>query len=110
MRKDIRLLVNGRPASVGSEPPWRTLLDWLRSRGLTSVKEGCAEGDCGACRVMLGDPAPEGGFAGRAACACILLLPQADGQAVLTAEGLADEQGQPHPVQTLMTEGGGTQC
>lgn len=110
MRHDIRLTVNGRPETVADVAPHTTLLNWLRGCGLTATKEGCAEGDCGACTVMVGTPRPEGGFDWRASCSCILTVPQLDGRAVVTAEGLKGADGSRHPAQTLMAEGGGTQC
>jgi xanthine dehydrogenase small subunit len=110
VRHDIRLAVNGRVETVTGLAPHTTLLNWLRARGQTSVKEGCAEGDCGACTVMVGMPAKAGGFDWRATCSCILTVPQLDGRAVITAEGLRGADGAHHPAQTLMAEGGGTQC
>ena len=86
--------------------PTRTLLDWLREeRGLTGTKEGCNEGDCGACTVMVTD-----GEGAKALNACILFLPQLDGRAVRTVEGLAGPGGQLHPVQAAMVEHHGSQC
>jgi xanthine dehydrogenase small subunit len=83
-----------RSASEGVSPT-RTLLDWLREdRGLTGTKEGCNEGDCGACTVMVTDA---GGT--RALNACILFLPQLHGKAVRTVEGIAGPDGTLHPVQ-----------
>jgi xanthine dehydrogenase small subunit len=109
MRDRIRLRLNGNTVDVGSVAPHLTVLNWLRSEGVTSVKEGCAEGDCGSCTIMLGRPGKDG-FSWRAACSCILLVPQMDGCAIVTAEGLARADGTPHPAQALMAEGGGTQC
>ena len=86
--------------------PTLTLLDWLREeRGLTGTKEGCNEGDCGACTVMVHD---RGGA--RALNACILFLPQLDGKAVRTVEGLEGPDGALHPVQQAMVEHHGSQC
>jgi len=110
VRHDIRLAVNGRSETVEGVAPHTTLLNWLRARGQTSVKEGCAEGDCGACTVMIGEPKLGGGFDWRASCSCILVVPQLDGRAVVTAEGLRAADGSHHPAQVLMAEGGGTQC
>lgn len=86
--------------------PTVTLLDWLREeRGLTGTKEGCNEGDCGACTVMVTD---ESGA--RALNGCILFLPQLDGQAVRTVEGVSGPDGELHPVQQAMVEHHGSQC
>ncbi|MDP2082391.1 MAG: xanthine dehydrogenase small subunit [Pseudotabrizicola sp.] len=102
----IAFLLNGAPVRVSDEAPTRTLLDWLReTRGLTGTKEGCNEGDCGACTVMVTDAQGS-----RALNACILFLPQLDGKAVRTVEGISGPQGQPHPVQRAMIDHHGSQC
>lgn len=102
----IAFLLNGTPVRVEGEPPTRTLLDWLREgRGLCGTKEGCNEGDCGACTVMVTDA--EGS---RALNACILFLPQLDGKAVRTVEGLSGPDGAMHPVQAAMVAHHGSQC
>jgi xanthine dehydrogenase small subunit len=99
-------LLNGMRVEVTGEPPTRTLLDWLREkRGLTGTKEGCNEGDCGACTVMVTDAAGS-----RALNACILFLPQLHGKAVRTVEGVAGPGGQLHPVQAAMVAHHGSQC
>jgi xanthine dehydrogenase small subunit len=101
----IRFLLNGEKQAVDA-PPTTTLLDWLReTRGLTGTKEGCNEGDCGACTVMVTD---EGGS--RALNACILFLPQLQGRAVRTVEGIAGPDGALHPVQAAMVAHHGSQC
>ncbi len=83
-----------------------TLLDWLREdRGLTGTKEGCNEGDCGACTVMVTD---EGGA--KALNSCILFLPQLHGKAVRTVEGASGPNGEAHPVQQAMVDLHGSQC
>ena len=98
-------LLNGETVTVDSEPT-ETLLDWLREeRGLTGTKEGCNEGDCGACTVMVRDP-----NGARALNACILFLPQLEGKSVVTVEGLAAPDGTPHPVQDAMVAHHGSQC
>lgn len=103
---EIAFLLNGTPVRVSGQPATRTLLDWLReTRGLTGTKEGCNEGDCGACTVMVTDEA-----GARALNSCILFLPQLQGKAVRTVEGLAAPDGTPHPVQAAMVAHHGSQC
>jgi xanthine dehydrogenase small subunit len=99
-------LLNGTPVRVSDDNPTRTLLDFLREdRQLCGTKEGCNEGDCGACTVMVTDATGS-----RALNACILFLPQLDGKAVRTVEGIAGPKGEPHPVQTAMIDHHGSQC
>jgi xanthine dehydrogenase small subunit len=103
---EVAFLLNGTPVRVRGESPTRTLLDWLReTRGLSGTKEGCNEGDCGACTVMVTD---ESGS--RALNACILFLPQLDGKAVRTVEGISGPDGALHPVQAAMVAHHGSQC
>ena len=103
---EIRFLLNGEAVALSDVTPTRTLLDWLRERrGLTGTKEGCNEGDCGACTVMVTD-----GSGARALNACILLLPQLHGRAVRTIEGISGPKGQLHPVQQAMIDHHGSQC
>ena len=98
-------LLNGETVTVDSAPT-ETLLDWLRERrGLTGTKEGCNEGDCGACTVMVRDPK-----GAHALNACILFLPQLEGKSVVTVEGLDAPDGTPHPVQEAMVAHHGSQC
>jgi len=104
---DIAFLLNGERVDVPGVSPTRTLLDWLREdRGLTGTKEGCNEGDCGACTVMV---TGKDGQA-RALNACILFLPQLHGKAVRTVEGIAGPGGAMHPVQEAMIAHHGSQC
>jgi xanthine dehydrogenase small subunit len=99
-------LLNGNPVAAVTEPT-ATLLDWLRlDPGLTGTKEGCNEGDCGACTVMV--TGPDG--VPRALNACILFVPQLQGRAVRTVEGLAAPDGTPHPVQQALVDHHGSQC
>lgn len=103
---DVEFLLNGTPTRVTDIAPTRTLLDWLREdRGLTGTKEGCNEGDCGACTVMVTDSRGS-----RALNACILFLPQIHGKAVRTVEGVAAPDGALHPVQQEMIAQHGSQC
>ncbi len=102
---DIAFLLNGETvrAEVG---PTETLLDFLRERrGLKGTKEGCNEGDCGACTVMLTDEAGS-----RAVNACILFMGQLPGRAVRTVEGISGPGGALHPVQQAMVDHHGSQC
>lgn len=102
----ISFLLNGERVCLDNISPVTTLLDWLRdTRGLTGTKEGCNEGDCGACTVMVTD---NGGA--RALNACILFLPQLQGKALRTVEGIAGPEGTLHPVQQAMVDHHGSQC
>ncbi len=102
----IAFLLNGDPVCLTDPEPTVTLLDWLRDeRGLKGTKEGCNEGDCGACTVMVTDA-----DGARAFNACILFLPQLHGKAVRTVEGIARPDGALHPVQQAMVEHHGSQC
>jgi len=84
----IDFVLNGRPVRVDAPSTGVTLLDFVRARGLTGAKEGCAEGECGACAVLL--VSPDGpGSAYRVANSCLLSLPQSAGQEIITVEGLA---------------------
>lgn len=100
MKTDIMLTVNGRLFSLSVEPR-NSLLQVLREQlGLTGTKNGCAEGDCGACTVLLdGEPVNS----------CLLLAVEAEGVSVTTIEGLAGE-GALHPVQRAFVEAGAIQC
>ena len=103
---EIGFVLNGAPVRLTVDTPTRTLLDWLREeRGLTGTKEGCNEGDCGACTVMVTDARGT-----RAMNACILFLPQLHGSAVRTVEGLAGPGGELHPVQAAMVAHHASQC
>lgn len=103
---DITFLLNGETAHISGTSPTITLLDWLREeRGLTGTKEGCNEGDCGACTVIVTD---ERGA--RPLNACILFLPQLHGKAVRTVEGISGPDGTLHPVQRAMIDHHGSQC
>jgi xanthine dehydrogenase small subunit len=107
MADTIRFTLNGRPVDVAGLSPMTTLLDWLRDhRGLKGTKEGCAEGDCGACTVVL----ERGNGQHEAMNACIALLGQMDGQSIRTVEGLLGADGEPHPVQRVFAESDATQC
>ena len=104
-----RFLLNGAPRDVPDIEPGRTVLDHLRlHERLTATKEGCAEGDCGACTIALGRPR-DGGLEFAAVNACIMLARDLDGCAAVTAEGLADA-GALVPAQQALVELHGSQC
>ncbi len=109
MTDAIRFLLNGEPVAVRDAAPATTLLDWLRARGLTGTKEGCNEGDCGACTVAVREARADG-VATRPVNACIQLLPMMHGRAVVTVEGLRGPGGALHPVQRAMADLHGSQC
>ena len=102
----VTFLLNGAPVCVTPANPTQNLLDYLReTAGLKGTKEGCNEGDCGACTVMVTDAQ-----GARALNACILFLPQLQGKAIRTVEGLTGPNGEAHPVQTAMIAHHGSQC
>lgn len=107
--RTIRFIRRGEPVSVANVPPSRTLLEVLREDlGCTGTKEGCGEGDCGACTVVLGEP-HEGGLRYRAVNSCIRLAHSVDGLALWTVEDLA-AGGALHPAQEAMVQCHGSQC
>jgi xanthine dehydrogenase small subunit len=108
----LRFLLNGEPVAVDGVAPQTTLLEYLRDhRRLTGTKEGCAEGDCGACTVVLAQVRPgRDGLDWRPINACIRLLPSVHGKAVFTVEALKNAAGELHPVQRALVECHGSQC
>ncbi|WP_406856895.1 xanthine dehydrogenase small subunit [Alsobacter sp. KACC 23698] len=108
-RSTIRFLRRSRVVEVGGFSSRTTLLDWLREQNRSvGTKEGCAEGDCGACTVVLGR-VREGRLVYEPVNACILLLGQIDGAELITVEDLA-QRGELHPVQASMVAHHGSQC
>lgn len=110
MRDRIRFWLGAERHELSGFPPWTTLLDWLRGPGRRSgVKEGCAEGDCGACTVLL-TRLVGSALVHEPVCACIRLLATVDGCRILTAEDLAGPDGGLHPIQRAMIAEHASQC
>jgi xanthine dehydrogenase small subunit len=106
----VRFILNGVRQDLEGRDPTATLLNVLRyDLGLTGTKEGCAEGDCGACTVLVGELGPDDQVVWRAVNACILFLPMVDGRAVVTVEGLG-RPGALGPVQQALADAHGSQC
>jgi xanthine dehydrogenase small subunit len=105
----VQFLLNGVPRVEETASPTTTVLDWLRTVArLTGTKEGCAEGDCGACTIAVGRKR-DGALRYEAVNSCLMVLPQLDGCAVLTVEGVADRDGL-HPAQQALLDADATQC
>ena len=107
----VRFVLDGRTIELHDVDPTRTVLQWLREdKGRTGTKEGCAEGDCGACTVAVLSLDAAGKPALRAINACIQFLPTLDGKELFTVESLKDANGSLHPVQQALVEEHGSQC
>lgn len=99
-KKTIRFIINGKPCELEIKP-WQTLLEVIREDlNLTGTKEGCGEGECGACTVMMG---------GRTVNSCLVPAMEAEGQEILTIEGMSDGD-KLHPIQEAFVEHSGMQC
>jgi xanthine dehydrogenase small subunit len=110
VRNEIRFILNGQDVALTTVAPDETLLDWLRlNRTLRGTKEGCAEGDCGACTVLVGKLSADG-LVYESVNACIRFLGSLDGTHVVTIEHLHGEPGKLHPVQQAMVDFHGSQC
>jgi xanthine dehydrogenase small subunit len=109
MRRELRFLLNDREYRLRDVDPTRTVLQFLREDiGRCGSKEGCAEGDCGACTVVLAEPSGNG-LRYQAVNACIQFLPTLDGKQLITVEDLAKGP-ELHPVQQAMVDTHGSQC
>ncbi len=107
----VRFVLNGSPVEATDAAPHSTLLQWLRARGMCGTKEGCAEGECGACAVALVVSEPgEPGCHFEAVNSCLLPVAALHGREVVTVEGVAERGGALHPVQAAMVQAGGSQC
>lgn len=110
VRKTLQILLNGTELALENVPADQTLLDFLRlERKLTGSKEGCAEGDCGACSVLVGRLL-DGELVYEAVNACIRFMGSLDGCHVVTIEHLKLYDGSLHPVQQAMVDYHGSQC
>jgi xanthine dehydrogenase small subunit len=105
------VIVNGEPLPLDAVTPHTTALDFLRDRGLTGAKEGCAEGECGACAVLVARPPADGadGTEWTTVNSCLVSAASLAGQDVVTSEGLGTPD-RLHPVQRELAERGGSQC
>ncbi len=116
MTERISFILDGQLQTLEFEPgapytPTTTVLQYLRSLpGHKGVKEGCAEGDCGACTVVLAEPDARGKLQYKAVNSCLIFLPKLHGKQLITVENLQDAQGTLHPVQRYVAEGNGAQC
>jgi xanthine dehydrogenase small subunit len=109
--RPLSFVLDGERVDVPAPPPTMTLLTWLREHaGRRGTKEGCAEGDCGACTVVLGETAPDGSLRWQAVNSCIRFLPTIAGKEGVTVEGLSRPGAEPHPVQRAMVENHASQC
>ncbi len=112
----LEFILNGESIRLEHPSVHVTLLDFIRARGLTGAKEGCAEGECGACAVACVDADSTTALApdGRRSCyrvvnSCLMLLPMAAGREIVTVEALAVD-GELSEAQSAMASGGGSQC
>jgi len=111
MSQPIRFYHRNAIREVSGVDTTRTLLQYLREDvHCTGTKEGCAEGDCGACTVVIGERDATGGVAFKAVNACIQFMPTLDGKALFTVEDLRQPDGSLHPVQQAMVDYHGSQC
>jgi xanthine dehydrogenase small subunit len=106
---EFGFILNGRLVRVSGEAPQTSLLDYVRNAGLTGAKEGCAEGECGACAVLLVSPRGNGSSVYQSINSCLTPLPSVAGREVFTVEGLA-KSGRLAEVQQAMVEHNGSQC
>jgi xanthine dehydrogenase small subunit len=110
MADRIRFILDGRVRELEQVDPTLTVLNYLRgAERRCGTKEGCAEGDCGACTVVLGEVVRDR-LRYRAVNACILFVPALDGKELVTVESLRRADGELHPVQRAMVECHASQC
>ncbi|MDX2241011.1 MAG: xanthine dehydrogenase small subunit [Leptolyngbyaceae cyanobacterium bins.302] len=108
IENNLTLTINGQPVHLTDVSPTMTLLEYLRQSRRIGTKEGCGDGDCGACTVALVSPGVDGKPHYQAVNSCLIPLASVAGRDVITVEGIAN--GQLHPVQAAMVQTGGSQC
>ena len=108
----LRFVLDGAVVSLPEPPPTMTVLEYLREvAGRCGTKEGCAEGDCGACTVVIGELTTDrSGVRYRAVNSCIRFLPTLDGKELVTVESLTQPDSAAHPVQQSLVDHHGSQC
>lgn len=106
----ISFVLNGRSVELEAANPHGSFLDWLRSAGLTGAKEGCAEGECGACGVAMLRSDAAGRTCFEAVNSCLLPLAAAQGRSFVSVEGVAQANRSLHPVQLALVDHGASQC
>src|SRR5262245_61110613 len=110
VRRSIRFLRRGKAVELHDVPPMATLLDYLRlTERASGTKEGCGEGDCGACTVALGS-LRDGRVVYEPVNSCIQLLGMMDGKDIVAVDDLHVQEGGLHPVQRAMVQSHGSQC
>lgn len=107
----LSLIINGKLVRLKDVSPIMTLLEYLRQSGLVGTKEGCGDGDCGACTVVVIGDGSDGKPHYQAVNSCLIPLGAMAGRNIITVEGVTEQDtGQLHPVQAAMVETGGSQC
>ncbi|HEX9928861.1 MAG TPA: xanthine dehydrogenase small subunit [Pyrinomonadaceae bacterium] len=106
--KHLTFTINGEKLVFADLSPTMTLLEFLRDSGRVGTKEGCGDGDCGACTVAIIGESPNGVPCFQAVNSCLIPLGAVAGCEIVTVEGIGN--GKPHPVQIAMVETGGSQC
>ena len=109
MHNEVAFRLNGARVALTDSPPTESLLRWLKRHALTGTKEGCADGDCGACTVAMVEADADGRRHYRAVNSCLLPLGALSGREIVTVEHLADGTDL-HPVQRALVDASGSQC
>ncbi|WP_343318625.1 FAD binding domain-containing protein [Arthrobacter sp. TMP15] len=106
---EVTFIINGSERPFGQRGVHTTALEWLRENRLTGAKEGCAEGECGACAILVAQTDRSEGTHWSAINSCLVPMAALDGQELVTSEGLGTPE-QLHPVQEALALAGGSQC